>query len=118
MHAKAMDIPVEFSDTVEIPDITSADRLEVRSVSHALAAGRWRLKMEVEGTVRFDLVAYRPIRVAVVKSAYTITPVQLDPYALTFCVVGPTDTLARIARKYGLQRTRWLRRTRFRPPMR
>lgn len=102
-YAKAMDIPVEFSDTVEIPDITSADRLEVRSVSHALAAGRvGASKMEVEGTVRFDLVAYRPIRVAVVKSAYTITPVQLDPYALTFCVVGPTDTLARIARKYGV----------------
>ena len=47
-------------------------------------------------------MAYRQSRLAAVRSAYTITPVQLDPFALTFCVVGPSDTLPRIARKYGV----------------
>ncbi len=101
--ARAMDVPVEFSDSVDMPDVRPEDRLEVRSISPALAAGRsGAAKLDVEGTVRFDLVAYRQARLSAVRSAYTITPVQLDPYALTFCVVGPNDTLPRIARKYGV----------------
>lgn len=101
--ARAMDVPVEFSDSVDMPDVISGDRLEVRAITPALAAGRaGSSKLDVEGTVRVDLVAYRQSRLAAVRSAYTITPVQLDPFALTFCVVGPSDTLPRIARKYGV----------------
>lgn len=101
--SRAMDVPVEFSDTVEIQGLSGGDRVEVRGVSHALVAERvGSSKLDVEGTVRFDLVAYKQQKAAVVASAYTITPVKLDPYSLTFCVVSPSDTLTRIARKYGV----------------
>lgn len=99
----ALDIPIEFSDSAEVPGVRAGDRAEPRSSTHTVVVGKSAPnRLDVEGSLRVDVEVYRPVELQVVTSAETISPVTLDPYAMTFYVVGPGDTLARIARRYGV----------------
>ena len=101
--AFALEMPVEFSDSVEIPDVIEGDRIEVTSVSESVFVERaGPAKLDVQGSIRIGVAAYRQTRVSVVTAAETMTPVSLDPFAMTFYVVGAGDTLPRIARRYGV----------------
>ncbi|HNU94546.1 MAG TPA: LysM peptidoglycan-binding domain-containing protein [Bacillota bacterium] len=101
--AFALEMPVEFSDSVEIPDVIEGDRIEITSVSESVFVERaGPAKLDVQGSIRIGVAAYRQTRVSVVTAAETMTPVSLDPFAMTFYVVGAGDTLPRIARRYGV----------------
>jgi nucleoid-associated protein YgaU len=101
--AFALEAPVEFSDSVEIPDVTDGDRIEITSVSESVFVEKaGPAKLDVQGSIRIGVAAYRQARVSVVTAAEMITPVSLDPFAMTFYIVAFGDTLARIARRYGV----------------
>ncbi len=101
--AFALEAPVEFSDSAEIPDVTEGDRIEITSVNESVLVERaGPAKLDVQGSIRIGVAAYRQARVSVVTAAEMITPVSLDPFAMTFYVVGFGDTLPRIARRYGV----------------
>ena len=99
----ALDIPIEFSDTTEIPGAKAGDRVEVKAATHTVVVGKSAPnRLDVEGSLRVNLAVFRPHELQVVTSAEAISPVTLDPYAMTFYVVGEGDTLVRIARRYGI----------------
>jgi nucleoid-associated protein YgaU len=101
--AFALEMPVEFSDSVEIPDVTEGDRIEITSVNESVFVERASpAKLDVQGSIRIGVAAYRQTRVSVVTAAELITPISLDPFAMTFYIVTSGDTLARIARRYGV----------------
>ncbi|MEA4883390.1 MAG: DUF3794 domain-containing protein [Clostridia bacterium] len=101
--AFAIDIPVEFSDSVEVPGTIDKDRAEITAMTEAVFIEKTsQSKLDVDGSVRIDVAVYREVTVPVVTAAETITPMKLDPYAMTFYVAGPGDTLARISRRYGV----------------
>jgi LysM repeat protein len=99
----ALDIPIEFSDTTEVTGARPGDRVEVKSATHSVVVDKSAPnRLDVEGSLRVDVAVFRPGEVQVVTSAEAISPVTLDPYAMTFYVVAEGDTLARIARRYGV----------------
>ena len=101
--AFALEAPVEFSDSVEIPDVTDGDRVEITSVSESVFVEKaGPAKLDVQGSIRIGVAAYREARESAVTAAEMIMPVSLDPFAMTLYVVAFGDTLARIARRYGV----------------
>jgi nucleoid-associated protein YgaU len=101
--AFALEAPVEFSDSTEIPDVIEGDRIEVTSIAESVFVERaGPAKLDVQGSIRIGVAAYRQARASVVTAAEMIAPVSLDPFSMTFYVVGPGDTLPRIARRYGV----------------
>lgn len=101
--AFALEALVEFSDSVEIPEVIEGDRVEVTSVAESVFVERaGPAKLDVEGSIRVGVAAYRQSRASVVTAAEMITAVSLDPFSMTFYVVGMGDTLPRVARRYGV----------------
>jgi len=86
-----------------MPDVTDGDRVEITSVSESVFVEKaGPAKLDVQGSIRIGVAAYREARVSAVTAAEMIMPVSLDPFAMTFYVVAFGDTLARIARRYGV----------------
>ena len=99
--AFSFDVPIEFSDSVEVAGVFEDDRVLADLKVNSLRIERNApARLNIEADMGLDLEVLRPNSLTLIESADLITPVELDPCALTFYVSSEGDSLTKVARKY------------------
>jgi len=97
------DVPIEFSDSVEVPGVFESDKVLADLKINALVVERTVPgRLNVQADIILAAQILRPTSLILIRSAELITPVELDPYALTFYVSSEGDLLTKVARKYRI----------------